>query len=224
MNILAHITNNRKKIVSGIIILGVAIVFLGIGYSVKGVLASNKEGDTKKMILLNENLEINNTLYVPLSSKAHCEQLGHLYALTDRKQQVFEIKGQSPDHFVCLIKDGKQWIYQAQKNNPLTLKSFNPTKITVSDYDFIGDANIHITNVETVKKITAYMTDENVVDTPAVVTVAKNLLFTSPSYPGLVLEMGYENYGEDCYITDHNQGITWKIGHELISYIMLSGG
>jgi hypothetical protein len=174
------------------------------------------------MVMINDNLVYHKTLYVPVTGDAYTEQIGSLYALTDTKLQVFEIVGQSPESFLCLIKNGAEYIYQSQKQAPLTVKTLKTNKITIRNSNEINNTPLKINDNSIIQKVLSEITDKNVVQTPTTVSMIKEIEFSSSLYPDIVLKFQIEHDTQhNCYITDVYTNTTWKIGDELMKYMMM---
>lgn len=176
-----------------------------------------------KVIVINDNLEYDNTLFLPVNESIYCDQIGKAFGKTDSDNlQIFSIVGQDNSKFLCLIKNGKEYIYQSQKQVPLTFPLFKSNKLNIQSYMNDDKANNIIINDKNVlKNIQDDMSDKNIIDMPSEVSMVKQLIFSSAYYPGINIMLQYEHDTQgNCYITNTTTNTTWKIGDELMKYVM----
>jgi hypothetical protein len=212
--------NIRKKTYL-IVILAILVIFIGATIYIGNNSKNNMSDSTKKMVFINDNLEYNNTLFVPVDETAYCDQLSSLYGIANTNFEVYSIVGQSSNSFLCLRKDGLEYIYESENLVPLTVTTFKPNKIIISDIDQINSNQMQINEKSVLQKVLSDMTDKNEVQMPSVVSTIKQIGFISSYYPGIKLKFQYEHDTQgNCYITDNYSDTTWKIGDELMKYIM----
>lgn len=81
--------------------------------------------------------------------------------------------------------------------------------------------NIIINDKNVLKNIQDDMSDKNIIDMPSEVSMVKQLIFSSAYYPGINIMLQYEHDTQgNCYITNTTTNTTWKIGDELMKYVM----
>ncbi|HEX9061897.1 MAG TPA: hypothetical protein VF941_17090 [Clostridia bacterium] len=205
-----------------LILISLIISILSVSCSnIKTPDASNASTTVNKYIETNDNLVFGNKLFVPQNVNIIPKNIGKQCGITDNKKQVFEIDGQKPNEWVCMLDNGVTKVYKEQSVEFISFKDFKPVKFKVKDMKS-NKVTKEIIDINVINKVVSEMCKENVVNPPNSPSMMSQLDFESYKCPGLVFSYIFlhDESTKLCFIVDQSNNITWKIGHELMDLIM----
>lgn len=205
------ITRKRKLIIFGLVLVVIGVfIFIFL-----------QKGGNEKFIIINENLVWKERIYIRQPDNLEAVCLGELFGITDLKQQVYKIKGQTPLEWICVRNNGVECIYKSNHLNNISVQTFLPKSLVAKDVYDLGGSEVTVTDEKIIKLLISTLTDEYLVDTAVETSSMKKVVLISDQYPGLcyTLYFSHNNDG-NCYISDDYYQQIWKTGPELMELIM----
>lgn len=180
-----------------------------------------EKGQLEKFIILNENLVHEDKVYVRQVDDLVAVDLEKQWGITDLNQQIFKIRGQETAEWLCIKDDGQEIVFKEVSVPGFVLTQLEPNVLKIKmDERLVGD-QITISNTKTIKAVMSQLTDDNLIDGYVKVSEIKTVFIFSEMYPGLSYTLYYAHSEEGtCYLMDDSGNKVWKIGHELMEYLM----
>lgn len=161
--------------------------------------------------IMNENLGIDNKLYVVCELEVEPVLLDKQIGKTQDNKQIYSIKGIDSEDFICMRSEGQEIIYRNSKFMPMTdIKRMDFYKMVVRSDGSVEDAFV-IDDKSIIQEMLSMLEDENIVQGEVVGEVFEDIVLYSEKYKGLCYKYSYaiDEYGDE-YLYDNQQMIAWK--------------
>lgn len=205
----------KKKYIFIAILLVVGLI-LGLGK-----LFNKVDVAERKYLAIQDELIYNNNHYVELVENLSALELGKQIGKTDLGDQVFEIKGQNTDDWICVRNDGNEKIFRNKDIQFLTIDRFKTNKIVVKDDTISGGEQKTIIQQDSIDKILSDLKKENLSNQPETIDFIKKVKLYSEAFPGLCFSLYYLHNAETgtCLLYDYSTEETWVIGPEFLTHM-----
>ncbi|WP_288222472.1 hypothetical protein [uncultured Clostridium sp.] len=197
-----------------IIVLGVVLIGLN-----KSTLIDKFD---RKYLIIQDELILKDKHYIKLVENLSATELGKQIGVTDQGHQVFEIKGQDSNDWICVRDDNVEFIYRNRDIPFLTIERFKTDKIIVKNETISGGERKTIIEQNAIDKILADLTDKNLSNQPESIDMSKKVNLYSEAFPGLCFTLYYfhDNKSNTCFLYDYSTEDIWVIGGELLKQLL----
>lgn len=181
-----------------------------------------KNDSINKYLIIQDELVFDDKYYVQLVENLAAIELEEQIGVTDQGQEVYKIKGQDSNDWICIRNDGGESIYRNRDIQFLTIDRFKTNKLVVKDDTLSGGERKTIIEEDIINKILSDLKDENLSNYPEGIEMSKKVILYSDSFPGLCFTLYYLHDSENgvCFLYDYGTDKLWMVGHELMQQLI----
>lgn len=194
-------------------IFAIIAIILGVGGGIfLSQLFLKNDGMNKYLIIQNE-LVFDDKYYVQLVENLSAIELEKQIGVTDQGHQVYKIKGQDSNDWICVRNDGEEFVYRNRDVQFLTIDRFKTNKLVVKDDTLSEGERKTIIDEDVINKILSDLKDENLSNYPESIETSKKVALYSDSFPGLCFTLYYLHDSENgvCFLYDYATDNLWII-------------